>query len=100
MPRSVFLGRPWPKPGEQMFLPEDTDVALALHEVEQQEAAERCPLCGLPKAVCRAKDNQFRFKAEFERCHATNALLQAQSAQRGDDISRQATAWTARLNDD
>jgi hypothetical protein len=91
------LGRPWPGAGEPLFTPEDTAWALALHEQEQAEAAERCPLCGLPTSICRAAENQFRFEATQERCHATWRLAQAQSAQGGDDVSKQATAWSAQL---
>lgn len=93
----ILLGRPWPAPGEPLWLQEDTDGALALHEEERAEAAEKCPLCGLPKSVCRDAGNQFRFRASAERCHATNALAQAQDAQGGDDVSRRATAWSAYL---
>ena len=77
----------------------DTAYALALHELEQAEAAEKCQLCGLPTSVCRAIENQNRFKVSAERCHATNAILQRQSVQGGDDVSKQATAWSAHLPD-
>jgi hypothetical protein len=98
VPRSILLGRPWPTPGEPLFWPEDTDLAVALHEEEAAEAAEKCPLCGLPKSICRDPANQLRFKASYERCHATNAIAQAQSVQGGDEVSRTATAWSAELN--
>ena len=39
MPRSVLLGRPWPVPGEPLFLPEDTRGALEL----QADLDSRCP---------------------------------------------------------
>jgi hypothetical protein len=41
-PHSIFLGRPLPAPGEPLWLPEDTDKALA-YELAMQEA---CPECG------------------------------------------------------
>jgi hypothetical protein len=97
VPRSVLLGRPWPSPGEPLFTQEDTDWAIALHEQEAAEQADRCPLCGLPKRVCRDIANQNRFKAEPERCHATNAIARAQDVQGGDDVTKQSTAWSASL---
>lgn len=39
MPRSILLGRPWPQPGEPLFLPDDTDGALEL----QADEDIRCP---------------------------------------------------------
>jgi hypothetical protein len=38
VPRSVLLGRPWPKPGEPLFLPDDIDGALDL----QLDEDSRC----------------------------------------------------------
>lgn len=42
IPRSIFLGRPWPAPGEPMWTEDDTDVVIAW----QRDQAERCPRCG------------------------------------------------------
>lgn len=39
MPRSILLGRAWPKPGEPLFLPDDTDGALEL----QADEDHTCP---------------------------------------------------------
>lgn len=41
LPLSIFYGRPWPQPGEPLFLPDDTDKALAY----EKAAAEACPNC-------------------------------------------------------
>lgn len=71
------MGRLWPNPKdptEPQWLREDTNLAIALHEQEQAEAAERCSSCGLPKSICRDKANQWRFDAEAEQCHATYAM--------------------------
>ncbi len=38
-----------PGPGEPLFLPEDTDLAVALAEEER----DTCPSCGLPMVWCR-----------------------------------------------
>lgn len=93
------MGRPWPQPGEPFFLPEDTNLAIALREQEQSEAAEKCHLCGLPRKVCRDGANQYKFAADAERCHATWAILQRQSALGGDDVHNRSLAWSARLPD-
>ena len=70
MPLSVFTGRAV-APGEPLFLLEDTDAAVALAEEER----DTCPSCGLPKAWCRDRANQFGvFEAREEQCHASYAL--------------------------
>lgn len=97
MPLSIFLGRPWPQPGDPLFLPEDTDRARALHELEKQEAADRCQSCGLPKELCRAQGNQYAFEPEAERCHATWAILQRQTQLGQDDVHNRALVWSARM---
>ena len=97
MPRSILLGRRWPGPGEPLFLPQDTNWALAHAEHKAREDANRCRMCGLPKAVCRDRANQFRFEAEAERCHATYAILAAEERAKGNEVSLKATAWSARL---
>lgn len=70
MPRSIFLGRPWPAAGEEFFTQEDTDWAIALAEEER----DTCPSCGFPKVWCRDPANQFAFEPHDEQCHATYAL--------------------------
>jgi hypothetical protein len=97
VPRSVLLGRPWPAAGEPLFLPEDTNWAIAHAEYKRQVEAARCHLCGLPKTVCRDPDNQFAFEVDAERCHATYALATAQERIKGNDVSLRATTWAARL---
>lgn len=95
------MGRPWPAAGQPLFRQEDTDLALALHELERAEAANRCPLCGLAKDVCRDKANQLAFRADYEQCHATWAIVRARAGMAEDsrinDDTRQAAAWTASL---
>lgn len=83
-----------------MFLPQDTNWALAHAEHKAQVEAQRCRLCGLPKEICRDKANQFRFLAEAERCHATYAIASASdraSSNGSNEVSLKATAWSARL---
>lgn len=47
----------------------------SLQIVREQET---CPLCGLPKAICRDKKNERKFSAEAERCFATAAINRQQ----------------------
>lgn len=39
-----------------------------------------CPLCGLPKAVCRSYETDGKVLVEFERCHVAAALARKQKA--------------------
>lgn len=41
-PPSIILGRPWPRPGEALYLPEDTEKVLAV----LNERADTCRRCG------------------------------------------------------
>src|SRR5690606_10072592 len=47
-------------PGEPVFLPEDTDLAVALAE----EEADTCGKCGMPKVWCR--DPAYSFGAGLD----------------------------------
>lgn len=47
---------------------------VALAQVRQQEEAERCHLCGLPKSVCRARSAEKDVRVEVERCHVATAV--------------------------
>jgi hypothetical protein len=92
----VFTGRPMPKPGEPLFLQEDTDLAVALAEEER----DTCPACGLPKAWCRDPANQFAaFEAREDTCFATYALAmhhKGVDAKRSDE-TRAATQTSVRF---
>lgn len=84
MPRSIFLGRPWPQPGEPLFTDEDTAWAVALGEEER----DTCPVCGYPKAVCRDPQYQFpAFAPHEEICGPTQRLA----------MYRETDAWTGKL---
>lgn len=41
MPVGIFLGRPWPAPGEPLWHDEDTDLAIAL-DVSRDGVCDRC----------------------------------------------------------
>ena len=69
MPRSIFLGRPWPQPGEPLWLDEDRDWALALHYIE----ADRCPDCGQQWGEATDPANEFKWRGELTKCHACAA---------------------------
>jgi hypothetical protein len=78
VPHSVFTGRPLPGPGEPLFLPEDTDLAVAL-ALEERDA---CPKCGLPKAWCRDNDaGRARFDVAEDFCWATYRVALRQEKQ-------------------
>lgn len=57
------------------------DVELAwMSALEAHEADVLCPLCGIPKEICRAYDTDGNVDIEFERCHVTAALGRKQRA--------------------
>lgn len=94
MSHSVFTGRAW-SPGEPLFTTEDTDAAIALAE----EEADTCPQCGLLKAWCRSRDNQFAFEAAEEQCHATYAIAAHRRGvdEHRDDVTRAAIQTSSRF---
>lgn len=90
------MGRPWPQPGEPLFLKEDSDLALALAEEER----DTCPSCGLPKAWCRDPAYQFAgFDAHEETCFATHALALHRKGvdEKRSDETRAATQTSVRF---
>jgi len=74
LPRSIVLGRPWPKPGEPLFLPEDTEDALAY----LADLKTRCTGCGHPRDETTALDDRGRPLHDWEPhstvCQACEAL--------------------------
>jgi hypothetical protein len=66
VPRSIFLGRPMPGPGEVLWLPEDRWWALALLEAE----AGLCGDCGFPLAESTHADHEYSYDASVTKCHA------------------------------
>jgi hypothetical protein len=87
----VFTGRPWPQPGEPLFLPSDTAAVVALAE----EEVDTCPQCRMPKAWCRAaKDGRARFDVAEEFCWATYRIAlreQRREKEKTDPATRAAT---------
>lgn len=76
VPRSIFLGRPMPAPGEPLWTEEDRAWAIALVTVE----AEACPDCGNPWSETSSADNEFSYRAELVRCHACATSAKAVAA--------------------
>jgi hypothetical protein len=76
VPRSVFLGRPWPQPGEPLWLDEDRHWALALLEIE----ADSCRDCGQPWSEATDPDAEFRYHGAVVRCHACATAARTVSA--------------------
>ncbi|MFD9124358.1 hypothetical protein [Kitasatospora sp. NPDC059571] len=80
MPRSVFLGRPLPGPGEPLWTEDDRSWALALLLVE----AEVCRGCGHPLDESTDPEQEFGWAAEVIRCHAcATAARTAQAFEKG-----------------
>lgn len=69
-------------------------MALALHRLEQDEEAARCPVCGGPKAECQASENQRAFEADFARCYRTRAVSHAMRAREDDPDLKALVALT------
>lgn len=94
----MFVGRVQ-MPGEPLFLPEDTDAAIALAEEER----DTCPSCGMPKAWCRDPKNQFAFDVHEERCWASYRLAQHKSGDKWNakhDDTKAATQLSPRFRDE
>lgn len=54
--------------------------------LEHYREAITCPLCGLPKSICRAPETEDQVGASSERCHVTAALLRRKKADTDDDM--------------
>jgi hypothetical protein len=76
VPRSVFLGRPMPGPGEPLWLPEDRWWALALGEAE----SGLCSDCGFPLSESTHVDHEYAYDAAIKKCHACIAGAQRMGA--------------------
>ena len=88
MPHSVLLGR-IVAPGEPLWAQADTDLALALADLE----AEQCPGCHHPRAETMDPANEFSYEAEPVRCHACAARDRA-SRNVGDGWDDAGINWT------
>lgn len=70
IPRSIFLGRPWPSPGEPLWLDEDREWALAAHFND----LDTCGGCGQPLSESRDPANEYGYTTEPMRCHACASM--------------------------
>lgn len=50
-----------------------------MRALDEARQALTCPLCGLPKSICRDSKNERKFTAEAERCFALAAIHRQQS---------------------
>lgn len=71
-PLSIFRGRPWPQPGEPLWLDDDRRWALAA----QQDADERLP-CGCHPSDTSGAHNEDAFDAIPRVCHRHRAVGEA-----------------------
>lgn len=67
LPRSIFLGRPWPLPGQSLWLDDDRDWAI---EYEEYLAS----ICGRCNTRHADWDKPDAFVAVHERCPGAEAL--------------------------
>jgi hypothetical protein len=56
---------------------DETEIAW-MRSLDHVRKTLDCPLCGLPKKICQAKENERRFKADADRCHVTVAIRRQQ----------------------
>lgn len=52
----------------------DQELALALHELEREEEANRCIVCGGDSRVCQDPKNQHAHVVKVRRCFAGRAV--------------------------
>lgn len=91
MPRSILLGRPWPQPGEPLWLQGDLDAALSwLHE---QRA--KCGACG--HHYDETTDRDVEWSAEAVRCHACTEIERKQGQMARENVKYpHALRWVVR----
>ena len=80
---------------------EDRGWFLALRQVEAEEEAATCPVCGGPRAECGDRANQYAFEVDGGWCYRRKALIEASEAKFKDKQGRVAAAasvMSARLN--
>lgn len=82
MPRSIFLGRPWPQAGEALWLAEDRWWALALLEAE----AGVCRECGMVLAESTDGSHEYHYDAQVVACHGCKAAARRAKAVEGGGV--------------
>lgn len=74
-------------------------MALALHQVEAEHEANRCPVCGGDARECQDPANGRAYTAEFTRCYRTKAIGKAMKS-RDDDKDAAALVASTRFHPD
>lgn len=69
-------------------------MALALHHLEAEQEANRCPVCGGDSRECQNPDYQRAYEAAFTRCYRTRTVGEAMKARENDPHSRALVAST------
>ncbi len=80
IPHSIFLGRPWPKPGEALWLDEDQDKAIAYFLFKK----ESCAQCGTREEDWVDESGRYLNPPKLEpiavRCHGCETKEQFQDS--------------------
>lgn len=63
---------------------------MALEDVRQQEKADSCHICGLPKAICREKATERDVQVDVDRCHIATAV-----AMKREELSQESSGVAA-----
>lgn len=93
MPHSVLTGRAV-RPGEPLWTQADTDLAVALLELE----AGTCDGCGLPREDSMSADLEFGWVAEPVRCHAC-ATRDRKARSWGENADASGIRWVVKRKD-
>lgn len=65
-------------------------MALALHQVEAEEEAHRCSVCGGDARECQDPANQRAFETKFGRCYRTRSVAKAAKKRNDADTDQRA----------
>lgn len=87
MPPSVLTGRVV-LPGQPLWTKEDTDLAVALTEIE----ADRCGGCGQPRSESMDPANEYAYRADPLRCFSC-AARERESRSRGENWDEAGISW-------
>lgn len=72
----------------------DQDAALALHQIEQDEQANKCSVCGGDARECQDPANGRAYEVKLARCYRTKAVGKTMQRREGDKDSSAVVAST------